>query len=132
MKLLKYYNKTIILTLIILFLSLARFDNIAHELKFEYEDKVIHFLMYFGITVVFLFEHYIIKSRISKKDLIINIYPIFLGGIIEIIQAKFTTTRTGDWYDFLADISGIIIANILFPYIKDIKIFDRILRFPGK
>jgi VanZ family protein len=130
MKLLKYYNKTILLTILILFLSLANFESVGPQFRFRYEDKVIHFLMYFGITIVYLFEHYIESGHVNNKSFAINLYPLLLGGLIEIIQARFTSTRSGEWFDFFADLFGIIIANIFFLIIKDKKLFIRIIKFP--
>ncbi len=133
MKLIIHYHKTILLTFLILFLSLHSFESLRPGVfHFRNADKVIHFLMYFGITLVFLFEHYIETLKMNKKDYVLNIYPLILGGIIEIIQNIFTNSRSGEWYDFIANISGIIIANIIFLFIKDVGFFIKLVKFPVK
>ena len=68
----------------------------------------------------------------NKKDYVMNFYPLILGGLIEIIQSVFTATRSGDWYDFIADLSGILAANIFFLLIKDVKFFIAVVKFPFK
>ncbi len=133
MKLIKHYHKTILLTFLILFLSLYSFRDIYRAAQaIPYSDKIVHFLMYFGITLVFLFEHYIETLKMNKKDYVMNLYPLILGGLIEIIQSMFTQSRSGDWYDFIADISGILVANIFFHLIKDVKFFIAVIKFPFK
>ena len=133
MKLIIHYHKTVLLTFLILFLSLYNFRDVYQVAqKIPYADKIVHFIMYFGITIVFLFEHYIETWKMNKKDYVMNFYPLILGGIIEIIQGVFTESRSGDWYDFIADLSGIMIANIFFLMIKDVKFFIAVIKFPFK
>ena len=133
MKQIIHYHKTILLTFIILFLSLYNFNDVYRAAQaIPYADKIVHLLMYFGITLVFLFEHYIETWKMNKKDYVMNFYPLILGGLIEIIQSLFTQSRSGDWYDFIADISGILVANIVFLMIKDVNFFIAVVRFPFK
>jgi len=133
MKLIKHYHKTVLLTFVILFLSLYNFEDVYQVAqKIPYADKYVHSIMYFGITIVFLFEHYIETWKMNKKDYVMNFYPLILGGVIEIIQGVFTESRSGNWYDFIADLSGILIANILFLMIKDVKFFIAVIKFPFK
>ena len=35
------------------------------------------------------------------------------GGLIEVLQAKFTTTRQGEWGDWLADVLGVALAALV-------------------
>lgn len=133
MKLIIHYHKTILLTFLILFLSLYNLRGVYHVAQaIPYADKIVHFLMYFGITLVFLFEHYIETLKMDKNDYVMNFYPLILGGLIEIIQSMLTNSRSGDWYDFIADISGILVANVFFLLIKDVKFFIAVIKFPFK
>jgi VanZ family protein len=131
MKLIMHYHKTILLSFLILFLSLYNFSGISRVIQiFPHEDKVVHFLMYFAIAITVLFEHNLKTGRTDRKRLTVNIYPLILGALLEIIQKVYTVNRSGDWLDFAADISGILAANLIFLLIRDVKFFRRIIRFP--
>jgi len=132
MRFLKLYNKTIILTLVILFLSLYNVNKIIpHSFYFfKNEDKVIHLLMYFAITIVLLFESYLANPKSIYKIYRLNLIPFALGGAIELFQEYLTQYRSGDWIDFFADVAGIILADILFKYIKDYSFFKKAVKFP--
>lgn len=72
-------------------------------------DKIVHFLMYFGLAGVASFNYiYIKKGKIIILKLIVFaiLIPILYGGLIEIIQDRYFPERSGDWYDFLADALG--------------------------
>jgi VanZ family protein len=46
----------------------------------------------------------------TGKLLLAIVYPILLGGLMELGQAYLTTCRNGDWLDFIANTIGAIIA----------------------
>jgi VanZ family protein len=72
-------------------------------------DKIVHFLMYFGLSIVASLNYiYDKKGKIIILKLVAFavLVPIIYGGLIEILQAEYFTERSGDWYDFLADVSG--------------------------
>ncbi len=47
------------------------------------------------------------------KYLIVIALSFFYGIIIEVIQAYFTVSRSGDFYDAIANLAGIICAALL-------------------
>lgn len=72
-------------------------------------DKVVHFLMYFGLAGVASFNYiYDKKGKIIILKLIVFaiLVPILYGGAIELIQEKYFPERSADWYDFWADMLG--------------------------
>ncbi|MGV6844686.1 MAG: VanZ family protein [Lutibacter sp.] len=75
-------------------------------------DKIAHFLMYLGLNFIWLisFKNKANNYLILKISLIILLY----GIIIEVCQSEFTTYRSGDIFDVLANFSGIIVASLLF------------------
>lgn len=80
-------------------------------------DKLVHFFMYFGLTITSaMYYIYDKKQLVNVKQLIAwaFILPVLYGGLIEIIQDQFIEGRGGDWGDFVADtfgsISGIFVA----------------------
>ncbi len=77
-------------------------------------DKLVHLLMYFGFTVLWILA---LKQR---KTAIIAIIAILFGGFIEIIQGAMHQHRSADWLDFLANTIGVLIGLFL---IKKIILF---------
>lgn len=72
-------------------------------------DKIVHFLMFFGLSLVASVNYiYDKKGKIIILKLVIFavLVPILYGGLIEIIQAKYFPERSGDWNDFWADMLG--------------------------
>lgn len=52
---------------------------------------------------------------VSRKFMIpALLLPIMMGGLIEILQ-KYCTNgmRSGEWLDFAADVTGVVVANII-------------------
>jgi len=131
MKFIKDYYITILLSGIVLFLSLYNVSNTSLQRLyfFENEDKLIHFLMYFGVSISFLLERYIKTLKTDLRFYLFNIYPILLGGFIEILQNDITSYRSGDWHDFYADVLGVVFANILFLLIKNNKLVVKYINF---
>lgn len=112
LKILKYTWLPALVALVIFYLCcLMPADDMPRiEWNFIIEkDKVVHFLMYLGLAGVASFNYiYDKKGHIIILKLIIFaiLIPVLYGGLIEILQAKFFPERSGDWYDFLADILG--------------------------
>ncbi len=127
MTFLKYY-KTIIVLILVLLLSLLpagttpkiRLINIPHF------DKLVHFFMYFFLTLISLID---IKNNIKKPTRVFILSVIFsiasMSGIIEIIQENLIFGRSGNIYDFFANISGTLVASFVF---FKTSIFSKFLR----
>lgn len=117
-KIFKYTWPPAIVAIIIFYLCcLIPTDDIPSGFEFFIPfDKIVHFLMYFGLAGVASFN-YIIDKRgniiILKLIAFAILVPIVYGGLIEILQAEYFTGRSGDWYDFLADALGAL-ASIPF------------------
>ena len=76
--------------------------------NFKNGDKVIHFALFFIFTIL------IYLSGVLKKGNLIWIVPISVGIFIEILQHLMAMGRTFDFYDILANSTGILIAYFLF------------------
>jgi hypothetical protein len=114
----KDYLFTIIIFFIIIYLSLAQPPKIGY-LLFKGWDKVVHICMYGGLSGVFWLE-FLLKHRKRKKKAnyfyaVIGgvLYPILVGGALELCQKYFTRYRGGDWFDFLADTTGVFWATLI-------------------
>lgn len=110
---------SIIIALIIVYLSLANshtFDKVSF-LNLPYSDKLVHFSMYFGFMSAIIFENR--KKIKSKKQLfLVAIIPLSFGILMEILQALITLTRSGSFYDVLANMSGIVVSVLIWLSIK--------------
>ena len=78
-------------------------------------DKLLHFLMFFFTMMWFMY--------ITKKWLASAFLLIILGLILEWIQMNFIINRSFDWFDWIADGTGVVICFLLLPVLVD-KFFD--------
>jgi VanZ family protein len=73
-------------------------------------DKIVHFLMFFGLSFIFFFEKYrkdrnkkvVIRFSENHKYLL---FFILTGFLIEVFQ-PLLSNRIRDLYDFLTDVVG--------------------------
>ena len=83
---------------------------------FEGIDKVVHFCMYGGLSVMLWLE-FLCNHRNSERVLWhawigAVLCPILFSGVIEVLQEYCTEHRGGDWLDLVANVSGIGAATI--------------------
>lgn len=88
---------------------------------FAYSDKVVHFMFYSiaGILgCLYLFKAFPQKSMLKSRQIVLVVSLVFFGIIIEVVQEVFTTSRSGDFLDALANsigvFCGVFIINALF------------------
>ncbi len=129
-----YLHKTLIISLLITFLSLANFNDLSTPtvLLFPGADKMVHFIMYFTLSLVFMLECYY-KSLVQPKKtklILINLIPLLMSITFELIQEYLTTSRTGSFYDELFNILGILVAILTFYFIKSWKLVKYVITFP--
>jgi VanZ family protein len=105
---------SIIVALVILYLSLTdsqSFDNVPF-LNIPYFDKIAHFLMYFGLMSVIVFEHR--NAIIGRTQVgLIAIIPFIYGVLMELLQLTLAANRSGNIFDVLANAAGIIVSALL-------------------
>jgi VanZ family protein len=96
---------------VILFFCLEDASNIP-QIDIENIDKVIHAFFHFVFTFLwFLFLKKKLKSTSIFKPLLYSFVFSFVFGVaVEIMQELFTTTRSADVLDELANLSGAILA----------------------
>jgi len=118
----KKYKFSFLVALIILYLSLTNshtFDKVP-AFNIPHFDKMVHFAMYFGLTLMIIIES---RKSISglRHLLTICLIPLFFGILIEIMQYSLTSTRSANFYDGVADFTGILVAVMIFYFIKPLK-----------
>ncbi|MCP4883561.1 MAG: hypothetical protein GY908_07200 [Flavobacteriales bacterium] len=103
----------ILASIIIAVLSLTSVPKLNLGLDIKSGDKYLHFIAYFGLSVIWYFA---LKDRIPKRVFKINVTLglIIYGIILEGLQSGLTTYRTGDLYDALANTAGVIVGLIFF------------------
>ena len=95
------------------------FDKVP--IKMAGFDKIVHFAMYFGLMSVMILENS--KTLKDLRNLfLLGLLPLAYGIIIEIMQATLTTTRSGSFFDALADAAGILVSILLFTTIKKLRL----------
>lgn len=114
----KRYPLSLIVIAIIWYLSF--FTPPETELnEIPYIDKMVHVCMYGGLSVTLWIEYLFRHCSLMLKRLITGavVCPILMSGCIEVLQATYTETRSGDWMDFAANCTGVILASVLGYYI---------------
>lgn len=122
LKMIKKNILSIIVALIIMYLSLASSDSFKKvHIQIPNFDKIVHFCMYFIFMSVIIFENRrLFKS--NKQIFFAGLIPLSYGIIMEILQSL-TDTRTASVYDAMANSAGILVSILLWfwirPFIKE-------------
>jgi VanZ family protein len=98
---------------VILFFCLIKSSDIP-KVNIQNLDKVIHAFFHFVFVLLwFLFFKKKLKSTNLFKPLAISfVFSIIFGIVIEMLQQFFTSTRSGDPLDVLANLSGAALAVV--------------------
>ena len=99
------------LTIAILYLSLFNISDSKVDISIKNIDKLFHATAYFLLTFSWLLAY-----RHQNRKNTILIACIFFGIIVEILQSTLTSYRTGDFYDILANVTGTVLALVLYNY----------------
>ncbi len=118
--LLKKFFPTISIVVIILCLSLMRVSPRSDMPEVPFGDKIVHVVMYMGLMLVFYFDVY--RQNLPKSSFRRSLlYGLFafgvFGGIVELLQMYCTTYRSGDWWDWVADVFGVVLGLWLGKYV---------------
>jgi VanZ family protein len=86
-------------------------------------DKLAHAFFHFVFTILwFLFFKKQVKKKNQIKLLVAAVFfSLFFGIGIELLQARLTTTRNGDFFDVIANFSGAVIAFCFVLFFKKTK-----------
>lgn len=127
------YKFSIITSSIIIFLSMAESPDLpsAPFLNIPYLDKLVHFAMYTGLSMVLFLEKNWNKVSHNQKigqayNMLLLLIAIMLGGLLEILQ-PLLSDRARDFWDFIANTTGVVLGfylhKIAKPLLKGQKIF---------
>jgi len=116
MIILKKYWISILTIAIVIVLCFINLSDIPVRAPMTNFDKLVHILMLGGISGTIFFDNsFYFRKQVSGKSFFFGsfVFPIVLGGLIEIGQEYLSTTRTGDWWDFWFDVVGVVIAYLV-------------------
>ena len=124
---LSIYWKSLIIISGILYLSFAPPSTFKGVPSFENEDKLVHLIMYAGLTcfLIFDFRQYAKNKTLSVLAfiLICLLFPVFLGGAVEILQPVFFAPRTAEWFDDIAGVMlGWLVSQMIKPFLLKISV----------
>ena len=111
MKLLKRYPLTLLCVAAIWYLCFFK-PPTTHLSHTPFIDKWVHIAMYAGTCTVLWWEY--LRSHARRRGRALLAWavaaPILMSGLIELLQAGLTTTRSGDWWDLAANTIGVLLA----------------------
>ena len=107
------YPLSLLCILLIWVLSLTPFFPETPLDDVRFIDKWTHLVMYGGTCSVIWWEYLRSHDHIEWRKLVLLaiVGMILLGGLMELLQAYCTTTRSGEWLDFWADAMGAILGT---------------------
>lgn len=75
--------------------------------------------MYFFFTFILIYDFIHNQKKLKQTSFlfICVLFPILLGGMIEVLQNLFFRPRTAEWLDWVCDICGHINKLIAVSYI---------------
>ena len=107
---------TVIVTTAVVILSVIPIPEVPPLEGVPFIDKWVHFVMYGGVSLAMWMDLYFVRKErfLSPKfNVSVLLFPIILGGVMEVVQEYLTTCRNGDLLDFYADAFGCLIGNLI-------------------
>ncbi len=92
-------------------------------------DKVAHVCMYLGLSGMLWLEYLLRhKGCFNGRRVFIGAValPILFSGCIELLQEYCTSYRGGDWLDFTANSTGVVIASLISYFILRPRLANKI------
>lgn len=77
-------------------------------------DKFVHASIFCVLINLWLIHHKKLNKYTNPFILITLLVAISYGGLLEIMQAKVFSNRSGDWLDFIANTFGCLVGIYLF------------------
>ncbi len=92
--------------------------EVAKEIPvFQGADKLVHAIMFGGVVAALVFDtcRRAPDSLTRAHTIVFFVIAVILGVATEIVQAVADVSRSGDFYDFLADCIGAYVAFLIAP-----------------
>lgn len=122
---LKKYYRSILWAIFILIICVLPSEDIekVRFIEIPYMDKFVHLGLYVILTTFLLSDSKIIDISGARKTvtlLVIFLLTLSYGILIELIQLFFTSSRSADVWDAVADAIGIALALANYKWINRI------------
>lgn len=106
----------VLTTVLIAALSLLNIKGIQPPIELSNIDKYEHLLAYFVLTLSWFFAVQKTGSLIGHRYLLV-LFVFLYGVTMEFLQQMLTDYRIGDYYDVLANSSGILVGVVFYEFI---------------
>ncbi len=108
---LKAYWPSMVVGAGIVYLSL--FHATSLHVDISHPDKLGHWLAYLVWTICLTGDLHRDEVSFGWRAVWAVLFPIVFGGIIELLQTYCFPPRTGEWLDWYADASGVVLGFVL-------------------
>lgn len=110
----KRYPYTLLTALAICIASIIPVPEVPLK-QVPFYDKWVHFLMYGTLSLIAWVEGRRHSAPGAERSVAVVaiVVPVAFGGLMELAQAYLTTSRSGDWLDFAANATGVLLAALL-------------------
>ena len=85
-------------------------------------DKFVHASIFFVLTCLWLISLLKINKLSNLSIILILLFCVLYGGLLEIMQATVFSNRSGDWLDFIANSFGCLMGFWFFNKKKGILV----------
>lgn len=93
-------------------LSLLPMQDLPQVPMFRGEDKVVHFIMYFGFSILFCWT---LKTELNfSKLFFVILVTVSWGILMEYLQLDMHIGRSFSWYDELANSIGSVFGILIY------------------
>lgn len=119
----KYLLRNVIWCLFVFIVCAVPGDSIPDtSFNIPYLDKLVHFGLFFVMGILLYAE---LRYQTDLSSFKVSMITVFIvacyGGFIELMQHYFFKGRSGDYWDFAADVIGGIAAVALYSALKKIR-----------
>ena len=111
------YWKSIAVLFTIFFLSFMNPPSIPSISTLFSYDKIAHLIMYAGFTFIILYDTSGLSFLTNRRNVYIYlgiVFPVFIGGLTEVLQTLLFAPRAAEWGDFISDTGGVVLGWLLF------------------
>ena len=116
----KQYPVSLCIILMVIYLSFFKPPQTEMD-SIPGMDKVVHVCMYLGLSgmlwLEFIRSHRKAHAPLWHAWIGALLCPILFSGAIELLQEYCTTYRGGDWLDFAANTTGVLLASLVGRYV---------------